>query len=426
MMTLARFAILSIGDELLAGRTLNTNASWLGERIVEAGGRVVTCVTVSDEQEAIRSRLLELVDIADHVVVTGGLGPTDDDLTRDVLCDLLGVDLVHAPEQMKLIEERFRALGRETNRRTLDQALVPEGVEVLLNREGTAPGMLAEIHDTPVYFLPGVPYEMKALFEEVLARRIRLDGEVIERNWLTAGPPESELAILLEPVERSFDEGIRLAYLPSSGVIRLRLTAEGEPTEIRQGFDEAVAAIEGVISDWVLSNRAERLEELVGRQLGSLGATLAVAESCTGGRLGGQITTVPGSGSWFLGGVISYNNRIKHDLLDVSRQTLADHGAVSEETAGEMALGALDAMDADYALSITGIAGPDGGTPEKPVGTVCIGVAARDHDGDDPDVSVTSHYFRGNRESVRTRSIIAALLALSARLREDGAEGGMG
>lgn len=423
MTSIPGFAILSIGDELLAGQTVNTNASWLGEQIVQAGGRVVTAMTVPDDRHEIRRRVEELASMADHVVVTGGLGPTEDDLTREVVCEILGVELVQAPEQQELIEDRFRKLGREPNWRSLDQAMVPEGIEILLNREGTAPGMIAKIDGTPVYFLPGVHYEMKALFEEVLQTRIRTGDAVVEKNWLTAMIPESELAILLEPVEELCGDGLKLAYLPSSSLIRLRLVAEVDHEGVHERFDRAAREIDRLASDWIISDRGERIEELVGRQLGSLGAALATAESCTGGRIGQQITTVPGAGGWYLGGVVSYNNRIKQELLNVSPETLNTHGAVSERTAHEMALGALDVFDADYAISVTGIAGPDGGTPEKPVGTVFIGIAARDRDGDDPDIETSSHFFRGNRESIRTRSTIMALLLLSRRLQREGAEG---
>lgn len=423
MTSIPGFAILSIGDELLAGQTINTNAGWLGNRIVQAGGRVVMAMTVPDDRGEIRRRIEELASMADHVVVTGGLGPTEDDLTRDVICEILGVGLVQVPEQHELIEERFRKLGREPNWRTLDQAMVPEGVGVLLNRDGTAPGMIATIADTPVYFLPGVHYEMKPLFEEVLRTKFPTDDRLLERNWLTAMIPESELAILLEPVEEICGDDIKLAYLPSGNLVRLRLVGEKEAEGVQQRFDHAVEEIDRLAEEWIISDRGERIEELIGRQLGSLGAMLATAESCTGGGLGHLITTVPGSGGWYLGGTITYNNRIKQELLNVSPETLSSNGAVSEQTAREMALGALDALDADYAISITGIAGPDGGTAEKPVGTVFIGVAARDRDGDDPEVETHSHFFRGNRDTVRTRSANTALLLLSRRLRRDGAEG---
>lgn len=417
MSSVEKIGVISIGDELLAGKTVNTNAAWLGGRIAEAGHVVSLCLTIPDDAIEIRSRIEEVTRIADHVVVTGGLGPTDDDLTREVVAEMLGVEIVNHAGQRELIEDRFARLGRTLNHRTIDQANVPQGVEVLLNHEGTAPGMVATINQTPVLLLPGVPYEMKGLFEQYLEQRIATNDQKIERNWLTGGIPESELAIRLESVDaRCLKlEGCKLAYLPSSGVIRLRLVAFGSPSVIGDEFNEIAKEIERLAGPWIIGEEVDRIEALVARLLLRRGETLSTAESCTGGMLGERLTELSGSSDWYLGGVVSYANSVKAGLLGVSEETLQVDGAVSERTACEMAEGVLLATGSTYSLSTTGIAGPGGGSEEKPVGTVWIGSAWRDVSGGIGS-SARLHRFRGARNSIRLRSVIAAQLMLVDRV----------
>lgn len=409
------FAIISIGDELLAGRTVNTNAAWLGRRISEEGHRVVIAWTIADDAEEIKARIEEATALADHVIVTGGLGPTDDDLTREVVAGMLGCGLVENPEQRALIVDLFERIGRGLNERTLDQAMVPEKSEVVLNPEGTAPGMIVRINDRPVYLLPGVPYELKGLFETILSQRIGSSDGILEKNWLTGGIPESELAILLEPVDAFCvrNVGLKLAYLPSSGVIRLRLLAIGQDDSLALLHEEAAAMIESYVGAWIIGREVDRIEALVAQRMIRRNASVATAESCTGGMIGERLTSVPGASDWYLGGVVSYANSLKRSLLDVPEETLHEHGAVSQETAEAMARGAIVRCGSDFGVSTTGVAGPGGGTPEKPVGTVWIGVAWRD--GDAIRAEAKLHRFRGERDSIRLRSVNAALLMLVER-----------
>ncbi len=410
------FALISIGDELLAGRTVNTNAAWLGRRISEEGHRVVVAWTIADDAEEIKARIEEATALADHVIVTGGLGPTDDDLTRAVVADMLGCGLTRNQEQRALIVDRFERIGRKLNERTLDQAMVPELAEVVLNHEGTAPGMVVRINECPVYLLPGVPYEMKGLFETILRERIGRSEGIVEKNWLTGGIPESELAILLEPVDAFCLEhaGLKLAYLPSSGVIRLRLLAIGIDRSLASLHEQAAGMIESYAAEWIIGREVDRIEALVARQMLERNGSVATAESCTGGMIGERLTSVPGASSWYLGGVVSYANSVKRDLLDVAQEILQLHGAVSQQTAEAMARGALSRCGSDFAVSTTGIAGPGGGTPEKPVGTVWIGLAWREGDAIQTDARLFR--FRGERESIRLRSVNAALLMLVERV----------
>ena len=410
------FALLSIGDELLAGRTVNTNAAWLGRRISEVGHRVVSAFTIADDAEEIRRRIEEMTRLADHVVVTGGLGPTDDDLTREVIAGMLGCGLRRDEAQRALIVDRFERLGRELNRRTLDQAMVPELAEVVPNHEGTAPGMIVRINDRPVYVLPGVPYEMMALFETIISEKITPSEDILEKNWLTGGIPESELSILLEPVDAFCErhDGLKLAYLPSSGVIRLRLLAFGRADEVGRLHEEAAEMIEEIAGESIVGREVDRIEELVGSLLRQRSEMLVTAESCTGGMIGERLTALPGASTWYLGGTIPYANEMKEELLGVRSETLREHGAVSRAVAEEMAAGALARTEADYSIAVTGIAGPGGGTPEKPVGTVWIATAWREEGEILSEAQLRR--FRGGRDSIRLRSVNSALLMLVERV----------
>lgn len=409
-----QIAILSIGDELLAGKTVNTNATWLGEQITRAGHTLGRVVVIGDDPATIRDAILELCARADFVITTGGLGPTEDDRTVAVLCDLLGSSTVVDTEQLRLITERFARSGREPNRRSLDQANVPVAATVIPNSYGTAPGLLCRIDDTPVVSLPGVPYEMKGLFAKVLDEHIGVMAGRDEREWLVAGIPESELAERLQEIEGLVGPDLGLAYLPSLGTIRLRLFRIGEESGLIERYHRAADIIAARAAEWIVSDRGEALAETVERVMRARKVRLTTAESCTGGMIGATLTAVPGCGEFYEGGVISYSNDVKEVLLLVDPQIVVAFGAVSEQTARAMAEGALKRIDeADFSIAVTGIAGPTGGTPDKPVGTVWIGLSSRD------GTEAKLFHFAGEREVIRSQATNAALVMLIKKVRRE-------
>lgn len=363
-----RFILLSIGDELLSGKTINTNAGWIGRRLAESGCRLLRVETVADDPGDIERALRRAIDEVDYVMTTGGLGPTEDDRTRDVIATMLGTPLVLDEEQRRRIVERFAAVGREPNERSLDQALVPEGVDVLHNDEGTAPGFAARIDGSEVFVLPGVPAEMTAMVDRILATRIEQTSTGAARYRLLTGIPESVLAERLESIERDAAPEILFGYLPSHGVIRLRLIAS--PATPSDRLDAVVASVDEVTERYLLAPTPETLDEFLARRLVETDRTLSIAESCTGGRILDRLTAIPGASRFLRGGVVAYANEVKIAALGVDSATLEEFGAVSRQTAEQMVRGVAELTGSDFAVATTGIAGPSGGTPQKPVGTV--------------------------------------------------------
>ena len=405
--------LISIGDELLTGRTVNTNASWLGEQFAAVGHPVSTVLTLGDDRTLIARAISDAADVSDFVVVTGGLGPTDDDVTREAICDLLSCDMVINQEQGELIRIRFSSLGRTPNERSLRQARVPSACSVVPNHWGTAPGLFFTLAGCTVAVLPGVPHEMRELFSIILREQVRPAEGFTERVWLFYGVPESVLAHALEPIDPLLDDALGLAYLPAEGTIRLRLIRTNGDAETLEHFAEAEQRIEELAGKWIISDRNEALWQTVGREFGQNGCTLAVAESCTGGMIGAALTSVPGSSNYFLGGVIAYANDVKEHVLGVDRETLETHGAVSEQVALEMARGALDKVAADYSVAVTGIAGPEGGTEEKPVGTVWVAVASKSV------ASARLFQLKGERDVIRRYTVNAGLASVLQRMRDE-------
>lgn len=415
MLRTMHITLISIGDELLSGRTVNTNASWLGERFAAAGYRVHSVLTIGDDLQEITKTIEQVSAVADLVFLTGGLGPTDDDITREAICELLGCDMKIDEGQLELIRRRFAELGRTLNERSERQARVPAGCDVILNHWGTAPGLTFQYGKATLFVLPGVPAEMRELFSGILAERIPVADGFSEKVWLLHGIPESLLAARLEPLNELLDEKLGLAYLPSDGTIRLRLVRYAGDSGTRERFKQGVAQVEAIAGEWILSDRNETPAQTLGRTLAELGLTVATAESCTGGMIGAAITDVPGSSLYYPGGVIAYGNREKEELLGVPRELIEEHGAVSDAVALAMAAGARERMGADYALAVTGIAGPTGGTPQKPVGTVWVAVASAEE--------VRGQLFRikGERDVIRRYTVNAALAALLLLVRSEQA-----
>jgi nicotinamide-nucleotide amidase len=370
--------IITIGDEILIGQTVDTNSAWMGNELNLIGIRINRITSVSDNKDEIISSLNEALSRVEVVLMTGGLGPTSDDITKDTLAGYFGGKLVMDNGVLEAVTERLRRRNLQMNENNRRQAMVPDNCRVLQNLTGTAPGMLFEKSGKIVVSMPGVPHEMKHIMKEhvlpLLADRLS-GGVIVHKNIMTYGVAEAMLAERLVIFEMELPAEIKLAYLPAYGVIKLRLTAAGsDEKKIRKTVREQVEKLYGIIPDVIYGEDEVMLEEVVGKLLNDNNLTVSTAESCTGGKIASLITSVPGSSGWFKGSVVAYDNSIKTGVLGVSNETLRLYGAVSAETAGEMARGVRRLMGTDYSVAVTGIAGPTGGTAGKPVGTVWIAV----------------------------------------------------
>jgi nicotinamide-nucleotide amidase len=373
-----RAVILSTGDELTTGRTLDTNANFIADQLVGVGIDVVGLLVVGDYPERIAWVWRQALEQADVVLCTGGLGPTADDLTTETVAAVAGVPLRMEEAVGDRIRQMFAAMGRTMPENNLKQALFPEGATIIANGLGTAPGFrlpIATAHGTVHgIVMPGVPREMKQMFAaEVLPWLVQARGGVDEyrsHTFQTFGISESALDELvtgvLDPAET------RLAFRAAFPQISLRVTVQGPPGEVDRRLEAAAAALRARLGPYCYGEGNTTMEAEVGRLLTAAGATIAVAESCSGGLIGHRLTDVPGSSAYVLADVVAYQNAVKESVLGVPGATLAEHGAVSRETAEAMARGVRQLVGATYGLATTGIAGPDGGTPDKPVGTVCI------------------------------------------------------
>ncbi|HLA62926.1 MAG TPA: competence/damage-inducible protein A, partial [Rhodothermales bacterium] len=376
-------AFLTVGDELLIGQTVNTNAAWLAARFNAEGVDVVRMETVGDDAGAIAAALARALEAADIVVMTGGLGPTRDDITKRTVADALGLRLVRDEGVIRDVEAYFARRGRPMDPVNLPIGDVPEGFEVLPNPVGTAPGLWGEVTDSAgrprvVVMMPGVPYEMKQITETAVEPRLaaRRDGVVLHRTLLTAGEGETMIAERLGDLDDLLGDALTLAFLPELGTVRLRITAKGaDRAAAEAALDRAEGLMRERLGHRVAGEGTDTLEQALGRALVEKGLTLAVAESCTGGAVAARLTAVAGASRYFLGGVVAYSNEAKEALLGVPHDLLEEHGAVSEPVARAMAEGARRAFGTDLAVATTGVAGPTGGSEEKPVGTVWIAVA---------------------------------------------------
>lgn len=376
--------IINIGDELLIGQVVNTNAAQMSQMLITGGFDVVGVYTIGDNGDAIRDTLSNCLKISNIVLITGGLGPTKDDITKKVLCDFFHSELYENEEALENVKKRLAAHGRELTPINRQQAWVPRACTMVNNILGTAPCMWFELPDsTPapvVVSLPGVPFEMVNLMQTEVVPRLQQHFRtdcILNKNLLVQGIGESFLSDLIEPWELALPANIRLAYLPQPGLTKLRLTARGSDfTQLQQQVDAALKTLYPIAGEYIVGEDLETMPELVAQTMLSRGFTLATAESCTGGAVAAKLTALAGASEYFVGGVVSYSNAVKESALGVRHETLAAHGAVSEETAREMAVGVRERLNADFGVATTGIAGPGGGSPEKPVGTVWIAVAS--------------------------------------------------
>ena len=383
---MSKVSIINIGDELLIGQVVNTNASTMSQMLTEAGLDVAGVEVVGDRADDIRKAIDYAMEHTDVVLVTGGIGPTKDDITKRVLCEYFDSELVENEVALANVRRLFALRGFELTPVNRAQALVPRCCKVLNNDLGTAPCMWFERHGHVLVSLPGVPHEMEWLMHNRVVPKLQetfLSQTIINKNLLTQGIGESFLSDLVEPWELKLPEFIRLAYLPVAGMTKLRLTARGSRDEaemLRHAVDSAVEGLYAIAGQYIVGEDCETLAELVHKTLGARCLTLATAESCTGGAIASQLTAFAGASAYFKGGVVAYSNEVKECALGVRHATLEAHGAVSEETVREMAEGVRQHFGTDLSIATTGIAGPDGGTAEKPVGTVWIAVACRNRE----------------------------------------------
>lgn len=413
--------VLVIGDEILIGQTIDTNSGWIAARLTEHNIQTRSIRVLPDVEEQILQALEAASKRSDLVLLTGGLGPTRDDVTKQTLSRFFQSPLKMDDLVLQHIERIFERSGRPLLPVNNQQAEVLELSEVLFNEAGTAPGMWIEYHDTIFVVMPGVPSEMKYLMDHEVIPRLRQrrpSGRMLRHaHLLTSGIGESFLAELIKPIELGLPDYIHLAYLPSFSQVRLRLSAEGvNQALLDEELDIYVQRMKELIGVHVVNEDRRSLEETVLDEMRSSGLRLAVAESCSGGMLSHLLTRIPGSSEVFLGGVIAYSNDLKVRFLDVSRETLQREGAVSEQTALEMVRGARRATGSDYAIAITGVAGPGGGSDEKPVGTVWIGIAR-------PNTSYAQLFRLGKRrEDTIHRSSRQALFQLLKTIRAENQE----
>lgn len=371
--------IVTIGDEILIGQIVDTNSVSISRHLNRAGIVVRRRLSIGDEREQIMRTVREAIAECEVTIITGGLGPTKDDITKKTLSDLFGGELRYDEQVGEHVRTMLEKRGVTFNELNRGQALVPDCCTVLFNYHGTAPGMWFEREGRVVISLPGVPFEMEHLMEEQVMPRLKERfalRSILHRTLITSGLAESMLAERIAPWEEALPPYLKLAYLPNPGAVRLRLSAyEVEGESVAREIDEQFAKLQALIPQYVVGFEDATVQELIHRALTERGLKLAVAESCTGGRIASLFTAMAGASAYFEGSVVAYQNRIKEQLLGVSVESLAKYGAVSDEVVLQMAEGARTLFKSDYAIATSGIAGPSGGSKQKPVGTVWMAVA---------------------------------------------------
>ena len=374
--------IISIGDELLIGQTINTNASWIGQEINQLGIDVIHGAVISDEKNAIIKALEEAGKRSDIVIITGGLGPTKDDITKQTLAEFFNTRLIRHKDIEEKITNYFNQIGKPILQTNKDQALLPESCQILSNSRGTASGMMFEKEDVIFISLPGVPYEMKGImndhvFSLIISKKGK-DNFVVNKTVRTHGLGESFLAEIIKDWENNLTiDNIKLAYLPSPGIVKLRLTAFGKDENILvKKIDNHIKELKKLVPRLIYGYGSDKMEGVVGEILKNKGLTISTAESCTGGTVAKMLTSKSGSSAYFQGSIVSYSNLSKQELLDVDENDICNFGAVSQEIVEQMAIGVRKKFHTDFGLATSGIAGPTGGTDDKPVGTIWIAVSS--------------------------------------------------
>ena len=394
---MTNISIVTIGDELLIGQVIDTNSAWMAQELNKAGFWVRRRVAIGDGRDDILKALEEESAVAEVILITGGLGPTADDITKAVLCEYFNSTLIVNEAALENVINIFtKIFNRPIIERNLKQAEVPAACRVIQNKRGTAPGMLFEKNEKIFVSMPGVPHEMKGMMTDDVIPFLKnrfVTHYISHRTLLTAGVGESSLADHISEFESALPSHIKLAYLPGYGMVRLRLTANSIQTDgLEKELDHAFNKLKSLVKEWMVTDEDITLQEALGKLLIAEKQTVSTAESCTGGYIAHLITSIPGSSAWFHGSVIAYDNEIKRKILDVDPVVLSVHGAVSEETVKAMVNGAIRKLETDFAVATSGIMGPGGGSEEKPVGTVWIAV------GDAHEIYTRKLWFRFDRQ----------------------------
>ena len=398
-----RAEIITIGDELLIGQVVDTNSAFMAEELNKIGIELYQITSVHDDAEHIRNAVTTALQRVDVVITTGGLGPTKDDITKNVLCELFGGKLVPDAKVEAHVRELYKDRPEVLNRLTETQWLVPDNCTILTNRIGSAPIMYWP--QSRVFSLPGVPKEMEVgMLEQVLPILKHETGKlktIVHRTIMVSGIPESKLALHIEDWENALPENIHFAYLPKQHTIRLRLSGYGVPAEAVEAEQRKLIEL---VRPWLVATEDKPLEVLIGEKLKAAGQTIASAESCTGGKIAMRLNQYPGSSVFYKGSVVAYSNEVKANILHVQQEDLDRYGAVSERVVAAMAYGVKRVLNTDYAIATSGVAGPDGGTPEKPVGTVWLGIATPQK------VHTFLLHLRGDRQTITDTAANLALV----------------
>jgi nicotinamide-nucleotide amidase len=397
-----RAEIITIGDELLIGQVVDTNSAWLGQMLNKFGIKIHRINSISDDASEIKLQLSECLNRSELIIVTGGLGPTKDDITKKTLADYFGMGWRTDAIVLAQLASFFKHRGREMLEVNKLQAELPDGCITLFNEWGTAPGMWFEHEGKIIISMPGVPYEMKNIFEfkalPLINERFS-QPKLFHKTIVTINVPESILAKRIEEVEDNLPSYIKLAYLPNWNIVRLRLTGvEQTGKDIINEIEAYTQAIQTILGDAVVATEDMSMAEIVFNQLSAKNQTLSIAESCTGGYISHQMTMLPGASKVFVGSVVSYSNSVKHHQLGVESTLFETVGAVSEQVVTQMVEGVRERLTTDYAIAVSGVAGPGGGSVEKPVGTVVIGVCNKD------TTLVKTFHFIGDRMNVIGRA----------------------
>lgn len=407
--------IITIGDELLIGQVIDTNSAWMAEQLNVIGIKVHQITSISDDQQHILTTLKEASERAQLILITGGLGPTKDDITKQTLCKFFDTSMIFSEAAYANVENLFSARGVAVTELNRLQAMVPANCRVIANPNGTAPCMWFEKNGCIYISMPGVPFEMKAIMEQEIIPQMlnKLNRVIIHRTILTEGVGESHLASLIEPWEDSLPSFVKLAYLPQPGMVRLRLTAYGTDRKMLQdAMSKAEKELYPYAGNFIFGFDNDTMESVVGQLLRNKGMTLSTAESCTGGNIAQLITSIAGSSDYFKGSIVAYSNEIKEQFLGVPHKVIAEYGAVSEQTVIAMAEGIRLRFATDFAISVSGIAGPGGGTTEKPVGTTWIAIAT-------PTETIARKFLLGDHRGRNIRKAsMAALNILRGKLAE--------
>lgn len=404
-------SVIVIGDELLIGQVVDTNSGWIARHLNQFGWSVKTVQVISDSAEEILKAIDRAFEQTDIVLTTGGLGPTKDDITKFAMCQYFGGEMVLDQDTLKNVEKIVAERHLSMNSLNESQALVPTSCRVIQNQVGTAPIMWFEKNNKVLVAMPGVPYETETMMQcEVLPqllRRFETNENIEHRTFIVIGYAESALALKLESFENELPSYIHLAYLPKPGIVRLRLTGTHNNSEmLKCEMDELTVKLDAILGDSIISHVDKSISAILGEKLREQSMTFATAESCTGGNIAHQITSIAGSSDYYVGTVVSYSNKVKHELLNVSKSDLQTYGAVSEPVVKQMVTGICELLGSDCAVATSGIAGPGGGSEEKPVGTVWIAAKVRDK------IITQCKHLPGSRDRVIERATTEAQIML--------------